>query len=110
MANTVPHAPKHLSQEAGDLWRAILKEYTFADSHDFKTLALCCECVDTITAAREAIGKDGAFITNRFEEIRPHPAHAVIRDQKTLYTKLIKALKLGDEPPKPDPKKWKRSY
>ena len=105
-----PQAPKHLSNEAADLWRGILKEYSFDDAHDFKTLALCCECVDTISTSRDAMKKDGAFITNRFKEIRPHPAHAVIRDQKTLYAKLIKALRLGDEPPKPDPKKYKRSY
>ena len=107
---TTPRAPKHLSQEASELWRSILKEYTFEDAHDFKTLALCCECVDTINAARAALDKDGHFIINRFDEIRPHPALAVIRDHKILYAKLIKALKLGDEPPKPDPKKYKRSY
>ncbi len=110
MANPAPHAPKHLSQEAASLWRSILKEYTFEDTHDLKTLALCCECVDTITAGREALEKDGSYITNRFDELRPHPAHAIIRDQKTLYAKLVKCLKLGDDPPQPAPKTYRRSY
>ena len=104
------HAPAHLSNDAANLWKGILKDYEITDCHDFKTLESLCETVDVIQQAKAAIARDGPYLTNRHGEVRPHPGIAVIRDAKMLFARLLKSLKLDQEPRETGKKYYKRSY
>ena len=48
--------------------------------HERKLALSAAEALDRGREARERIEQDGALITDRFEQLKPHPAVAIERD------------------------------
>ena len=67
------------------------------EPHCVAVLIEACECVDRAELARLQVEQDGAFVRNRFDEVRAHPGLAVERDQKTLAARLFRELSLGSD-------------
>jgi P27 family predicted phage terminase small subunit len=99
-----PKAPSHLGQEGKKFWRELHKTFDLVDPHDLKRATMLCECVDTRAQAREMLQKDGHYFRDRWGQIKPHPAHAVMRDQGNLFCRIVSQLGLDlDETPKAPP-------
>ena len=97
--SAIKNPPKHLSRESKAFWRSVLKDYELEDHH-LKLLQAACESWDRVLAARKEIEAKGEYYTDRWDQPRPHPAHKVELDNKSMFTRLIRELALDLEPPK----------
>jgi phage terminase small subunit len=92
--------PNHLSSGSGKLYRRLADEYRLdQEPHALEVLRLACEALDRCAQAREAIEKDGPFVTNRFGEKRPHPGIGVERDSRIAALRALRELSLDGEAP-----------
>ena len=93
-------APTHLSGASAKLYRRLAEEYRLDyEPHALEVLRLACEALDRCTQARQAIERDGPFVTNRFGEKRPHPAIGVERDSRIAALRALRELSLDGELP-----------
>jgi P27 family predicted phage terminase small subunit len=99
--NILPQAPKHLRPKTRKWWRGIAREYQL-ESHHLKLLTLLAESWDRIQQAREQVEVDGAYIKNRFGDMKAHPALALERQERVVFARLLRELDLDSEPP-PEP-------
>jgi phage terminase small subunit len=68
-------------------------------SHHIALLTLLCEALDRGEQARQRIARDGAYIENRFGQLRQHPAVAVERDSRLAAARLTRELDLDADLP-----------
>jgi P27 family predicted phage terminase small subunit len=87
-------APKHLRPETRKWWRTVMDTYTDFDSHHVRLLTLAGESWDRGVEARERIAKDGAYLTDRWGQLRAHPAVAVERDSRIAFARILRELAL----------------
>jgi len=99
---TKHEAPKHLTKESRDWFARIVADYQF-ESHHFSLLQAAAECWDRAQQARALLAKEGICFTDRHGHIRPHPACQIERDNKALFSRLLRELALDIEPPKAKP-------
>jgi hypothetical protein len=103
MADTTTlRAPQHLSKAQRAFWRHVMGVYEL-DQHHVKPLTLLCEALDRGDQARRAIARDGAYLPDRFGQLKAHPAVAVERDARIAVARLTRELDL-DGTPEPDPR------
>ena len=57
-------------------------------------LLAVCESRDRAESARQAIERDGALVTDRFGQKKPHPLLPVERDARSAMVTALKALRL----------------
>jgi phage terminase small subunit len=91
-------APKHLRSATREFWESIVADYELQEQH-IRILTCACEALDRATQARLAIEKAGPFFTNRHGEVKPHPGLAVERDNRALFSRLVRELNLDAEQP-----------
>lgn len=72
----------------------VLNEYEITESHDLERLFMACRCLDEISNDEGVVKKEGRFIEDRFHQRREHPAVKTIRDNKTLFCRIIRELAL----------------
>ena len=89
--------PPHLSADGKRLWIRLSDDYVLDDSGAQTLLRALCEALDRCEQARRRIRKDGAYLRDRFGQMRPHPAVAVERDSRNQILAAIKALRLEPE-------------
>ena len=94
-----PESNIKLNKTGRKFRRDVLKEYQIEDAHDLRRLELASYCLDRVEECQQLIEKDGAFIKDRFEQLKEHPACKVERDNKTLFARLIRELGLDLEQP-----------
>jgi P27 family predicted phage terminase small subunit len=94
---TTPRAPQHLSKAQRALWRHVMAEYEL-EPHHLKLLTLLCEALDRGEQARQAIASDGAYLPDRFGQLKAHPAVAVERDARIAAARLTRELDLDGTP------------
>jgi phage terminase small subunit len=99
---TVTRAPQHLSKPSRTFFRHVAAEYDL-DQHHLKLLGLLCEALDRGEQARQAIAADGAYLPDRFGQLKAHPGVAVERDARIAVARLTRELDLDGEPA-PDPR------
>jgi phage terminase small subunit len=92
------HAPSHLSPRCKTLYRELAADYHLADEpHALETLRLALESLDRAEQARAQIAKDGAYPTDRWGQVKAHPALAVERDSTIRVARLFRELSLDAE-------------
>jgi phage terminase small subunit len=90
--------PRHLSRRSKAIFRAVVDDYALErEPHAVAILRQACEAIDRAEQARRRIEQDGAYLPDRFGQLKPHPALAVERDAKTLTARLLRELSLGDQ-------------
>ena len=94
----VPRAPENLRKDTRRWWRSIVREWNLEEHHR-RLLTLMAESWDRIEEARERIEADGAYIEDRFEQLKAHPALSVERQEKIAFARLLRELDLDVEPP-----------
>jgi phage terminase small subunit len=62
--------------------------------HHLRLLRLLCEALDRAEEARKAIAQVGAYVPDRFGQLKPHPALMVERDSRASAAKLARELAL----------------
>jgi len=95
--------PKDLKKTGRLFWKRVLAEYQLEDAHDLKRLEMACLSLEDIGAAEEQIKQDGAFVKDRYGQVKAHPAGKVIRDNRTLFCRIIRELGLDIETPESRP-------
>ena len=107
---TTPTAPKHLSGQAKADWKRFHEEYQL-DSDCEDILLELLEAGDRKRQAQAEL-KAGIVVTNRFGELRPHPACAIERDSRLQILRCLRALglPLSEEADKRKPGRPARSY
>jgi P27 family predicted phage terminase small subunit len=87
-------APKHLQAPGRNLWQKVLAEFDISDGHDLTRLEQACGALDRVEQARRRIRKDGAYLKDRFGQLREHPAHRVEQCNRSLLARLLRELRL----------------
>ncbi len=91
-------APQHLSEASQALFVRIRDDYSLAgDDAALTLLRLAFEAVDRCEQARLRIATDGAYLPNRFGELRPHAALAIERDSRLSAARLLRELGLSPD-------------
>jgi P27 family predicted phage terminase small subunit len=93
-------APSHLSREARAWWRKLTTEYAIEDEAGRLLLATALEAFDRMRQCQSAIEKDGQTVTDRFDQVKPHPLLSAERDARSAMLAALKALNLDVEPAK----------
>ena len=99
--NTGP--PEHLSKGAEEFFVSLQTDYGIYDSAGTALLTCAAECWDRVRIAREKIAVDGDYVTDRYSQVRVHPAIRVEKDARQQFMAAIKALNLDLEPLKSAP-------
>lgn len=90
--------PKHLSTEARTIWKEILSEYDIQDSAGLRILRVSLESFDRAQVARKQIDKEGMTVTDKFNQVKPHPLLPIERDSRAAFLSGLKCLNLDLEP------------
>lgn len=90
--------PKHLSNEAGELYRAVLADFTGMDALGRKILTTACESLDRMREAQAVLKKQGLTVRDRNGIVRPHPCTVIERNSRSALLAAFRSLHL--EPPK----------
>lgn len=98
MKNSGPKAPRHLSREAKAWWRKLSSEYQLDDTAGRLLLQTALEAFDRMKAAADQIESEGATVTDRFGQAKPHPLLAAERDARSQMLAALKQLNLDVEP------------
>lgn len=93
-------APAHLREGTRRWWRTVTSTWAL-EEHHVRLLTAAAEAWDRLQEARERIAVDGAYIEDRFGQVRPHPALAIERDSRIAFARLVRELDLDAEPPSP---------
>jgi len=91
-------APKHLSKEARDIWKALTSEYDIQDTGGLAILRVALEAWDRAQAARVNIEKNTMLIVGRDGQPKQHPLLCVERDNRAAFLAGLKALNLDVMP------------
>jgi hypothetical protein len=82
-------------------FRSVCEGYVL-EEHHIKMLVHAAECWDRATEARRALEKHGLTFVDRFGCPRSRPEAAIERDQKIIFSRLVRELDL-DQVPTPEP-------
>jgi hypothetical protein len=97
--------PKELGVEGRKFYAAILRQFD-ADAfgaHDMQLLRNAAAALDRISEAQAEIKSSGSYFIDRWGAPKPHPGHAVERDNRILFARLCRELNLSCEKPE-DPR------
>lgn len=90
--------PPTLSATAQSWWRRLRLEYQIDDSAGLLLLGAAMEALDRTNDSEARVRRDGAFVKDRFGQLRPHPGIAVARDARGQLLASLKALNVDLEP------------
>lgn len=93
-----PSAPGHLSPRARTFWRKIASEYVL-ESHQLELLRRVCEAMDTADQARSLLAAEGLTTSDRYDQLKAHPAVNIERDARLAIARLLRELNLAAEEP-----------
>jgi P27 family predicted phage terminase small subunit len=95
MTKTIkPKPATHLSAEAKALWRRLFADYQLDDAAGLVLLQSACEAYDRLQEARKVLAEDGAVMTDRWGQKKPHPAAGIERDARNQLHSALRLLKL----------------
>jgi P27 family predicted phage terminase small subunit len=90
----IPKPPAHLKRSRS-FWRAVAGEYELEPAHR-ELLRRCCEAIDRCDAAQAVLDEQGVVTTDKFGQVRPHPAAGIETTNRLQVLRLLQALKLGE--------------
>lgn len=80
-------------------WRQVVADYDL-ESHHLRLLELAADSWDRVVEARETVRRDGMTVQGTHGP-RPHPCLGVERDNKVLFSRLVRELDLDEPVPSP---------
>ncbi len=97
MANKLPTAPAHLRPETARWWESVVNEF-YIPPDRLRILTVAAEAWDTATAAREVLAESGMTYLDRYENPRPRPENAILRDARLCFLRAVRELNLDSSP------------
>jgi P27 family predicted phage terminase small subunit len=88
-----PRAPEGLKSRSQRLWGAVNKDFELAP-HELALLEEACRALDRADQARELVDEKGPVVSDRFGQLRAHPALAIERDMRGLFVRCLRELGL----------------
>lgn len=88
--------PSHLARSV-DLWSSTVAAFEL-EPHQLELLRRACEASDVADAAGEVVRAEGVTVLDRFGAARAHPAVNVERDARLAVARLLRELRLDEEP------------
>lgn len=95
-----PSAPKSLDASGRRLWKSVVDSWLL-DRRQLEILRSACESADRVEQARVQLAEEGLTITDRYGQIKPHPAASIEQGNRSLVARLLRELQLepvGDDP------------
>ena len=89
-------APSHLVRSA-ELWRSVVADFVL-DTHQLELLLRLCEASDLADLARQQVAAEGLTTTDRYGQVKAHPAVNIERDARIAVARLVRELRLEDAP------------
>ncbi len=86
--------PPGLKTAGKAFWRKANSEFTFETAADFERLRSAATCIDQIRLGEKVLEEEGLFVTDRWDQKKEHPASKMIRENKTLFCRIIRELGL----------------
>ena len=93
-----PSPPKAVSTEAKRWWRAIQVEFEINDPGGLAILACAAKAFDRMREAQALIKSQGMTTSDRFGQVKTHPAVLIERDSRSQILAALKQLNLDVEP------------
>ncbi len=93
-------APEHFSEEAAELWQAILQEYDLEPSEK-SILKIGLEAYDRLQSCREQMQVEGYTVQDPSGRVRAHPALMAEKQAASVYLQSFRLLALNEEPAGP---------
>jgi P27 family predicted phage terminase small subunit len=96
---TAPKAPKSLSTSGRRLWRSVVETWHL-DRRQLEVLRSACEASDRAEQARVQLDSEGLTVSDRYGQIKPHPAASIETSNRSLVARLLRELQLepaGDD-------------
>ena len=91
--------PKHLDK-AGKAWfRRVVQDYEFRTGAEIELLVQAASTLDRIEQCRDQIKTDGLTVPTAGGGCKPHPAANIERDNRTLFARLCRELRLNEPAP-----------
>ena len=95
----IPKAPAHLREGTRKWWRQVSSTYML-EPHHYRLLTLLCEAWDRCQEAREALAEHGSLtFLDRFGSPHTRPEVGIERDNKIIFSRLLRELDLDTSPP-----------
>lgn len=98
----IPRPPVRLGKAGALYWRRTLADFVI-EGPQLETLAQACAALDVIAAADEVVRRDGMVLLGKEGKYYPHPAVNIARDNRGLFAKFARMLKLDLEPVRDGP-------
>ncbi|GAG32556.1 unnamed protein product [marine sediment metagenome] len=91
-------------------WLNKIKAGYVLELHHEQILELAGASWDRALEAKEAVDQDGAYIEDRFQQIRAHPAIDIQLRSTITYSRLMREIGLDLEPPPDRPARTPAQY
>lgn len=95
-------APRHLQPETRKWYAAIAQRFVL-EAHHEKLLLLAGECWDRSREAREVLSREGLTVSDKYGQVKAHPAAQIERDARNGFMRALRelGLDLTQEAPRP---------
>jgi phage terminase small subunit len=90
--------PKHLSRKAKSWFNSIASQFEFGSEAEWSLLEQAAGCLDRIDQAREEIVEHGLLVPTGNGSFKPNPATNIERDNRILFARLLRELRLNEPP------------
>jgi phage terminase small subunit len=91
-------APGHLSTAMKEFYRQVCNDYEL-EGHRLRLLKQAAECYDRAEDARLEIKLNGITFKDKFGQIKPNPACKIETENKNLFARLLRELRLDIDTP-----------
>ncbi len=85
--------PTDLGPAGKRFFRTVTRDFEL-EGHALRLLEEACRSLDRAEEARAAVEADGAYLKDRFGQVKAHPGIAVERDHRGLFARLVRELGL----------------
>lgn len=93
-----PATPVGLDAASRRWWRSVTEDFEL-EAHHLRLLEIACRAWDRAEQARRRIAADGAYLHDRFGQLRAHPAIDVERRARDQFRSMVRELGLDVSPP-----------
>lgn len=89
-------ANQGLSPERESLWDKITAQFEFSEA-ELAILRAGLEALDRCQQAKGILDREGITVTDRWKQVKPHPAVNIERDNRSAFISAMRTLKLNTQ-------------
>jgi phage terminase small subunit len=89
--------PEFLKEQGKNFYQKVAVASELEEEIDLKRLEMAAGCYDVILISEKRVEADGHFVKDRYGQLKEHPALKTIRENKTVFCRIIRELGLDLE-------------